>query len=122
MKAIIMVVVIVVLALIGWAIYRTTRPVPTPAPGSTSTANPPVSLNTVMMKNQAFSPANLTVQAGEKVTWTNDDLTAHDVTFTDFASGQMAPGQSYEHVFLSAGNFSYHCAIHPSMTGQITVE
>jgi plastocyanin len=34
----------------------------------------------------------------------------------------LAPGGSYTYVFTSAGIYAYHCAIHNSMTGTVTVQ
>jgi plastocyanin len=56
------------------------------------------------------------------VTWTNNDSVAHTVTGTDFASSQLAPGSTFSHKFTTAGSFDYHCSIHPSMTGNVTVQ
>ena len=37
-------------------------------------------------------------------------------------SGNVAPGNTYSHTFpATAGSFPYHCQIHPSMTGSVTV-
>ena len=86
-----------------------------PAGGSSSSA--------VEIKNFAFDPAGASVTAGSKVTWTNSDSTAHTVTFDDGSadSGNLAPGATFDHTFASAGTFAYHCAIHSSMKGTVTV-
>ncbi|HEX4936852.1 MAG TPA: hypothetical protein VFV33_26905 [Gemmatimonadaceae bacterium] len=36
-------------------------------------------------------------------------------------SGTLAAGVGFQHTFASAGSFPYHCTIHPSMTGTVTV-
>lgn len=36
-------------------------------------------------------------------------------------SGTFGPGASYSHVFGTAGVFPYHCELHPTMTGSVTV-
>ena len=72
-----------------------------------------------------FSPAILTVAQGDTVTWTNDHTVNHTATSDDgleWDSGVLTPGQSFSYTFTTAGAFPYHCAIHPSMTGTITVE
>ena len=73
--------------------------------------------------NFAFSPANLTVTAGSTVTWTNSDSAAHTVTADGavFSSSSLTDGGTFSHRFMTAGTFAYHCAIHPSMTGTVTV-
>ena len=79
----------------------------------------------VTIANFAFSPADITVKAGTTVTWTNNDSVAHTVTETDGqtgpASGDIGSGSAYTFTFSKAGTYHYHCAIHPSMTGTVTV-
>ena len=84
------------------------------ASGGTGTA--------VTISNFTFTPADVTVKAGESVTWTNNDSVAHTVTGAAFDSGQMAPGATYTHKFDTAGSFDYKCSIHPNMTGKVTVQ
>src|SRR4051812_23212128 len=85
-------------------------PAATPPPGSATTSTTKV----VHIKNYAFSPASLTVSAGTKVTWINDDTAAHTVTTTSgpksFDSGSIAKGKSFSHTFTAAGTYSYYCA------------
>jgi len=79
---------------------------------------------TVIIQNFAFVPANITVAQGATVTWVNHDTTAHTVTTntaTGPMSGRLEPGQSYSYTFAMAGTFGYHCSIHPTMTGMVTV-
>ena len=78
----------------------------------------------VDIKNFAFAPASASVATGGKITWTNGDTTAHTVTFDDGSadSGNLAPGATFDHTFATAGTFAYHCAIHSSMKGTVTVQ
>ena len=72
----------------------------------------------------AFSPADIEVEVGDKITWTNDDAAAHTVTATsgaDFDSGTLARGADFTFEATKAGTIDYVCAIHPSMKGTITV-
>jgi plastocyanin len=112
----------------------TTAPTATPttAPTATPTENEPhdqpttapSSGNSVAIANFAFSPASLTVKVGTKVTWTNNDSTAHTVTADQgaFDSQTVDPGGTFSFTFNHAGTFTYHCAIHSSMTATITVQ
>ena len=36
-------------------------------------------------------------------------------------SGPLAPRASFSQTFPAAGLFTYHCAIHPQMTGAVTI-
>ena len=77
----------------------------------------------VEARDFAFNPATLTVPSGSKVTWTNNDTTAHTVTFDDASSdsGPLDPLSTFDHTFATAGTFSYHCSIHSFMHGTVTV-
>jgi plastocyanin len=80
--------------------------------------------NTVSIKNMAFSPPALNVAANTTVTWVNNDAITHTVTADDgsFDSGNIAPGSSFTHTFTGVGTWSYHCSIHPMMTGSVMVK
>jgi plastocyanin len=97
----------------------TTTAKPTQAPSATPDPTS-VSIN---ISNFAFSPANITIKKGTKITWTNQDGASHTVTGDNGgpASGSLSNGSSYSFTFNQAGTFSYHCAIHPSMTASVTV-
>ena len=66
-----------------------------------------------------FAPATLTVAKGTEVQFINDDTAPHTVTADDSSidSGTLGPGTSFP--FVVQKPFSYHCAIHPSMTAEI---
>ena len=85
----------------------------------------------VGMKNIQFQPAEISVKAGETITFTNDEAVPHDVKKTggpggDFESGPeggMSEGDTYELTLNRAGNYEYVCRVHaPGMTGTITVK
>ena len=87
-----------------------------PSAGATGTT-------TVSIQDFFFSPANVSVPAGTTVTWVNEGNVPHTVTSDDgqFDSGVLMPGDSYTVMFKGQGTITYHCAIHPSMTGSVTV-
>ena len=78
-----------------------------------------------MIMNYAFSPASVTVNAGDTVTWTNQDAAAHTVVVSSgpetFSSPTLQTGQSFSFTFTKAGTYSYYCSIHPDMKASITV-
>jgi plastocyanin len=78
----------------------------------------------VCLEGLAFAPEDVSVAVGETVTWANVDGTDHTVTSDDdtFDSGTLPDGDTFEQTFDEAGAFTYHCAIHSSMTGTVTVE
>ncbi len=81
----------------------------------------------VTMQNISFHPSALTVAVGTTVTWTNEDSTSHDVTFTDLAnvkSAVLSRGQTFSYTFTTPGTFHYYCTIHgaSAMSGTVTVQ
>jgi plastocyanin len=72
----------------------------------------------------AFGPASLTINVGDTVTWTNSDDVAHTAAQDGggFDTGNIAVNASDSVTFDQAGTFAYHCNIHPTMTGSITVQ
>ncbi len=71
----------------------------------------------------AFSDPNITVKAGQSITWVNKDSIAHTVTSDQgqWNSGNIDSGKSFTLTLKQPGQYSYHCSIHPFMTGTITV-
>jgi plastocyanin len=90
---------------------------------SQAPAAPAGGATAVDIKDFAFTPASDSVPTGSKVTWTNNDTTAHTVTFDDGSadSGNLDPGSTFDHTFATAGTFAYHCTIHSQMHGTVTV-
>jgi plastocyanin len=80
--------------------------------------------NSVSIINMSFSPSSLTVTAGTTVTWTNNDNMTHTVTADDvsFDSGNITMGSKFSKAFSTAGTYTYHCTIHPTMKGTIIVK
>lgn len=89
--------------------------------GSTSegTASTP---GEITIENFSFSGAT-EVAAGTKLKVTNNDTTTHTFTADDgsFDSGNIEPGGTFEVTLDQPGTVSYHCSIHSSMKGSITV-
>ena len=70
-----------------------------------------------------FTPETITINAGDSVTWTNDDGSPHGVKYGDGAPGNdyLLPGTAFSRRFDRAGTFDYACPIHPYMTGRVVV-
>ena len=89
------------------------------APGA-STAQVVADPNTV----GAYQPANLTIRAGQSVTWKWVDTgNQHSVTADDggFDSCLKRAGSTFTVTFGKPGTYGYRCSIHPQMIGRITV-
>lgn len=63
------------------------------------------------------------VPVGTTVEVRNNDSAPHTWTSADgvFDSGTLAMTESFEFTFDEPGEYPFFCAIHPSMTGTITV-
>lgn len=98
-------------------------------------ASTPSEPNQVSILGQAapyFGPNNLSVRAGETVTFVNSDFVLHTATSIESAEGEPTPdgvfdtgllnnGESAEVMFDEPGTYNYFCSIHPQMRGTITV-
>jgi len=81
-----------------------------------------------------FDPDTLTVKKGDKITVTNKDTLPHTVTSgtgpTDpnsakqFDTSIIEPGATadIETTNITPGDYPFHCAIHPYMTGKLVVQ
>ena len=71
----------------------------------------------------SFDPPQINVPTGSTVSWTNEDSTEHTVTSDEglFDAGPISPGDTFDNTFDTSGEFGYHCAIHPFMTGVVIV-
>lgn len=78
----------------------------------------------VEIEDSAFAPADLTIQVGESITFTNKDSSVHTATAVhgEFNTGSIEADESVTITFEEAGSFDYYCFFHESMTGTITVE
>jgi plastocyanin len=90
----------------------------------------------VDIKQFAFTPADVTIAQGDSVLWTwMGPDTNHSVTSDpgQAMSFDSDPGKSpatvahkvndgYSVTFSEVGTFSYHCKVHVSMTGRVTVQ
>ncbi len=77
---------------------------------------------TVNIQNNAFTPRDATIKAGDTVTWTNQDSAKHDVDFGTFKSPLLGKGETYSHAFDKPGTYDYSCDVHPSMKGRVMVQ
>jgi amicyanin len=95
---------------------------PAPAQPAPSGVTPAPTGAKVSITNFKFDPAMLTIKAGTTVVWTNNDIVAHTVTFTDVANSPVLNrGDTFSRTFSAAGTYSYICSIHPFMHGTVVV-
>jgi len=78
----------------------------------------------VKIDNFTFAPQQITVKAGDTVTWTNRDDIPHTVTSKTmtFRSKAMDTDDKFSFTFTTPGTYAYFCSLHPHMTGSVVVE
>jgi plastocyanin len=79
---------------------------------------------TIVIKNFDFMPMSVTINAGDSVTWKNEDGEPHTVTSDTglFRSGGLDQDDSFSFKFDKPGTYTYVCSIHPKMVGKIVVK
>ncbi len=104
----------------------------TGAPSTTAAAGAEAGHGPVVVHIADFSydPATITVSPGQRVTFTNDDETAHTATATAAASGTdgsfntdtVQPGESASiEAPDQPGEYPFICSFHPFMKGTLVV-
>ncbi|HEY8950710.1 MAG TPA: cupredoxin family copper-binding protein [Rhizomicrobium sp.] len=88
------------------------------------TAAPAFADASVTIKNFDYSPMDVTIKAGETVTWKNLDGEPHTVVSVDgaFRSKALDENDSFLFKFEKPGTYKYICSIHPQMKATITVQ
>jgi plastocyanin len=83
----------------------------------------PAASKTVSIGDNFFSPATVTIDAGDTVTWKNNGASAHTATANNgsFDTGQIPAGQSRSETFSTAGDVPYFCTLHAGQTGTVKV-
>ncbi|HEY7950817.1 MAG TPA: cupredoxin family copper-binding protein [Solirubrobacterales bacterium] len=77
----------------------------------------------VTISDFEYDPETVTVQAGGKVIWQNEDSAEHTATLDDgsFTTGALAEGKLKSESFKTPGTYTYFCEIHPQMKGTVEV-
>ena len=79
--------------------------------------------HTISQKGRAFRPAEVTINRGEALSFTNEDSFIHQI-YVDglFDSEEKAPGEILSETFPSTGTFQVRCHIHPTMRMTVRVK
>lgn len=80
--------------------------------------------------NECYTPYEVTIDVGDKVTWSNEDMAFHTVTSGNpvdgqdvlFDSGMFKIDEEFAYKFDEPGNFNYFCTLHPWMEGVVIVQ
>ena len=107
-----------------WVPNATEQVAPQTAPADAAT--PDAKTIQVVIDNFAFSPREITVAPGTRVTWVNHDDVPHTATSSAkpraFDSKGLDTDATFSFVFKAPGTYEYFCAVHPHMTGKVIVK
>ena len=94
--------------------------------GYGSSASKPVSSEpgSVTISDFKYAPEKLTVQAGSKVTFVNNDKAPHTATADDmtFDTETLKQNAKQSVTLDKAGTYKYYCSFHRFMEGEIVVK
>jgi plastocyanin len=75
--------------------------------------------NTIIQNGRAFHPGEITINAGQTLTFSNRDAFIHQIYVVGtpplYDSDEQPPGQDIQVTFPTSGTFEVHCHIHPKM-------
>lgn len=122
--------IIILILIVGGVIVYNLNSIPSSKSSDTGSA---ASSNTEILRGElnveikgfAFSPSEMRVSTGTKITWINLDTAPHTVTADsgkELDSSTLNKGQSYSHIFSEKGIYNYHCELHSGMNGKVVVE
>jgi len=87
----------------------------------------------IVMKNKSYTPKNLRIKVGERVTFTNSDTSeaywpasnihpTHEIYSEFDPQKPVSAGASWSFVFDKKGEWKYHDHLFPEIVGTIVVE
>lgn len=68
-----------------------------------------------------WKPANVTVAAGDIVTWKVEKGLLHDLVGEDEVKHEAADEFTVTHTYSKPGEYDYQCTLHAGMKGTVTV-
>ena len=80
-------------------------------------------IDILLIEDNYFEPTDALVEPGTTLMWLNHGQEQHTVTADDgqFDSAVLNPGDSFLTTVEGSGTLTYHCTLHPEMTGSIIV-
>ena len=90
--------------------------------GSEESSEPVATTEVAMAKSYRFEPKVIEVDAGETVTWTNDDNFTHTVQVDGEDDHKVDRGDRVSLTFEEPGTYHYVCTLHrQDMDGEVIV-
>ena len=90
--------------------------------GGSESSEPVATTEVTMAKSYRFDPKAVEIQAGQRVTWTNDDNFTHTVKVDGQEDHKVERGESVSIAFETPGTYHYVCTLHSQdMEGEVIV-
>jgi plastocyanin len=90
--------------------------------GSGESSEPVATTEVQMAKSYRFDPKVIEIEAGQTVTWTNDDNFTHTVQVDGQEDHKVGRGDSVSITFDTPGTYEYVCTLHrKDMDGEVIV-
>ena len=90
--------------------------------GGSGTSEPVAATEVEMVKSYSFDPKVIEIEAGQTVTWTNEDNFTHTVQVESQEDHKVEQGESVEITFDEPGTYDYVCTLHrQDMDGTVIV-
>jgi plastocyanin len=91
--------------------------------GGSGTSEPVAATEVEMVKSYSFDPKVIEIEAGDTVTWTNDDNFTHTVQVEGQKDHKVGQGERVEITFDKPGTYDYVCTLHSQdMDGTVIVK
>jgi plastocyanin len=91
--------------------------------GGADSSEPLAATEVEMVKSYSFDPKVIEVQAGDTVTWTNEDNFTHTVQVEGREDHKVDRGDSVSIAFDTPGTYEYVCTLHSKdMEGTVIVK
>ena len=91
--------------------------------GGSDTSDPIAATEVEMVKSYSFDPKVIEIEAGDTVTWTNNDNFTHTVQVEGQEDHKVEQGASVEITFDKPGTYDYVCTLHSQdMDGTVIVK
>jgi plastocyanin len=91
--------------------------------GGAGQSSPVATDEVSMAKSYRFDPKVVEIEAGDTVTWTNDDNFTHTVQVEGQPDHKVGRGDSVAITFDKPGTYDYVCTLHSKdMRGQVVVK
>jgi len=91
--------------------------------GAGESGEPVATTDVRMVKSYRFDPKVIEIEAGQTVTWTNEDNFTHTVEVDGQEDHKVERGESFSITFDTPGTYHYVCTLHSNdMDGEVIVK